>query len=170
MRQVEGALRPADPQTVRQWLTALGVMVAGQMTAADAKAKVGAYVPMLDHPASCFTRETLEEAGRAFKFFPSFSEVAAFLDSKADPLKTLRQRLEAVLRAPVTEIEKPAKRYSELTEAERAEVDAKFARAKAEARSRIVDEPAPTIKPIHIRSPELDAFVAAAKAKEPESV
>jgi hypothetical protein len=165
-RRVAQSLLPADQQTVKHWLAALGVLVAGQMPAADAKAKLGAFAPMLKHPPVCFTRDTLEAAGRAFKFFPSFSELAAFLDEQMQPLVNLRVRLDTVARAPVTEITPPPKRYSQLTDDERAQVDADFARMRAEARRAVIEEPKPKLNPIHVPNPTLDAYVAAARAEK----
>jgi hypothetical protein len=167
VRQMDAALVPANPQMVRQWLTALGVLVAGSMTAGDAKAKVGAYAPMLDHPACCYTRETLEEAGREFKFFPSFSEVAAFLDRKAEPVRLLRQRLNAISRAPVTEREAPVKRYRDLSPEERARVDQMFASARTTAIAQPeAPQPKSTLRPVHVNSPVVDAYVAQATAEK----
>lgn len=115
------AATPADMDLVRKWLAALGVMCAGNMPAADAKAKIGVYAPNLDHPHSCFTEETLREAGRAFKWFPSYSEVAEFLDGKARPIKKLKLRLEAVANAPVAERTREGKQWRDMTESERQE-------------------------------------------------
>lgn len=104
------ALRAAAPcgrETVKDWLNALGVMCAGQMTATDAKAKISVYAANLDHPALCFTQETLGEAGRKFKWFPSYAEVIEFLDAKARPARALAYRLKKISEAPERE-HKPA--------------------------------------------------------------
>lgn len=65
----------------RDWLKALGVLSAATMSAADAKAKIGAYAPMLaeEYADWCFTPASLAACAKAFKFFPSFGELAAAL-------------------------------------------------------------------------------------------
>lgn len=66
---------------VRDWLKALGVLSAGSMLHADAKAKIAAYSPMLaaDFADWCFTPASLAACARRFKFFPSFGELSAEL-------------------------------------------------------------------------------------------
>jgi hypothetical protein len=162
--QAEAALRPADKQTAREWLMALGVLVAGQMTTNDAKAKIGAYAPLLDHPACCFTRATLEEAGRQFKFFPAFAEIAAFLDEQRAPLVLMRGRLKAIAAVRPPESRQP--RYSDLSAEQRAQLDEIMSRFRG---SRTLDDgrlgEAPP-RPIYVQNPELDAYVERARAEK----
>lgn len=65
----------------RDWLKALGALSAGSMSSPDAKAKIAAYTPMLvaEYADWCFTPASLAACAKAFKFFPSFGELAAAL-------------------------------------------------------------------------------------------
>jgi hypothetical protein len=118
---VERLCQPCPRETVSKWLATLGVMCAGQqLTAADAKAKISAYSAHLNHPASCFTNDTLNEAARKFKWFPSYAEVAEFLDLKAQQQLNMRFRLEKIAGAKVAEKPRPGKSWQEMTADERA--------------------------------------------------
>jgi hypothetical protein len=117
----EDALKPAPRQKAKDWLAMLGTLCAGQMTAADAKAKIGVYVPLMEAPELVLTRETLREAGERFKWFPSFAEISAFMDEKVGPIKQLRARLEALANAkPTLPPPSKGKAWSELTDEEKA--------------------------------------------------
>lgn len=71
----------ARTDAARKWLIALGVLSAGSMPPAEAKAKIDAYSPMLAEEFSdwCFTPSSLAFCAKQFKFFPSFGELAAKL-------------------------------------------------------------------------------------------
>ncbi len=135
------AAAPADRETVRMWLASLGVMCAGQITAADAKAKIGVYVPNLDHPASCFTKETLTEAGRKFKWFPSYAEIAEFLDAKARPARTLAFRLRKISEAPeCRDKPQPGQSWLTMTPDQRREFDVLMETNRSSMRRGMTDE------------------------------
>lgn len=142
------ALQPADRKTVERWLATLGTLVAGTMSAQDAQLRIKSYARLLEHPASCYTDETLRAAGETFRWFPSFAEVSAFLDERAQPLRTLRDRLKAIAEAPVTrKPEEPVRKYRDLSPEEQRRHDelmASFRRARAEQ-----PPPAPQPKPTH---------------------
>jgi len=108
LRRLEIAMVPATEDTIRKWLAALGNLCAARHGAAEAKQAIATYAAMLDHPASCFTRDTLRAAARRFKFWPAFAEVAEFLDGQVASQRALRGRLEALTRAPVTDAPPPA--------------------------------------------------------------
>lgn len=56
------------------------------------------------HPAFCFTRWTLFDAARQFKFFPTFGELSAFLDAVAEPARRQRARLTVLAKADMKRI------------------------------------------------------------------
>lgn len=66
---------------VRQWIAALGVLTAGNMTRAEAEMKLRAYVPLLQDrfPPAAFTQASLEAVASQCRFFPSYADVAAHL-------------------------------------------------------------------------------------------
>jgi hypothetical protein len=109
----------AELDTIRKWLASLGVMCAGQMSATDAKAKMAVLAPMLKHPGSSFTEDTLREAARKFKWFPSFAEVDEFLDKKSRPIKALSYRLQRIIAAPERKPQNNTKAWRDMTQEER---------------------------------------------------
>ncbi|MCW0235303.1 MAG: hypothetical protein OJJ21_17015 [Ferrovibrio sp.] len=90
-------LQPATKQVKADWLIALGIATAGQMTADDAERKVSLYIDMLDHEAGCFSKDSLRAAAGAFKWFPSFAEVKAVLDAERFRLRKEAARLKRLL-------------------------------------------------------------------------
>lgn len=72
---------PTDRLSPRQWLSALGVLVAGSMSIADAKERLGTYCPLLEGEFSpeVFNRRSLAFVAQRQKFFPSFNEVCTLL-------------------------------------------------------------------------------------------
>jgi len=134
-------LRPADQATVAKWLTSLGVLCAGQTTASDAKTKIAAYAPLMDYPASVLTKQTLQDAGRAFKWFPSFAEVSEFLDGRTWVMRKLAARLR-MLAESTPEIEhQPGSDWKDLTPEQKAEIDRKLAECR-----RVLDGLSDTLK------------------------
>lgn len=119
---VEQALRPAPPEVAERWLEALGVLCAASPQEADAARKVRAIALMLEFPARCFNRASLNAAARRFKFFPSYSEVCEHLEAEASELKRLRHDLRRLMSMPVEDDRQPP-RYSDLSDEQRAEVD-----------------------------------------------
>ena len=141
VRSAEELLRPADQATVAKWLTSLGVLCAGQTTASDAKTKIAAYAPLMDYPASVLTKQTLQDAGRAFKWFPSFAEVSEFLDGRTWVMRKLAARLR-MLAESTPEIEhQPGSDWKDLTPEQKAEIDRKLAECR-----RVLDGLSDTLK------------------------
>jgi hypothetical protein len=91
-------LDPAAQATIAPWLNRLGAMVASNMSADEARVKAGLMASNLaaEFPIGVFTPETLRAAAREFKWFPSYAELAEYLDREARKLRRLRDRLEAV--------------------------------------------------------------------------
>lgn len=68
-------------RSVTGWLNDLAAMTAGTAPVADLKAKVAAMAPGLieEIPADAFSKRSLYDVGRKFKFFPSYAELSAAL-------------------------------------------------------------------------------------------
>jgi hypothetical protein len=143
--RAEALLIPADKKLVEKWLKTLGILCAGQMTAVDAQAKISAYVPLLDCPASILNKRTLADAGRAFKWFPSFSEVSAFLNAEAFVMRKLAARLRMLAETTPQIEHQPGSDYKELTQEQKDEIDRKIGEAK-----RAIDEASRTLKGVAI--------------------
>jgi hypothetical protein len=131
LSRAEGLLKPADKQLVAKWLGALGVLCAGQLTAADAKVKIAAYAPLLDCPASVLTKRTLADAGRAFKWFPSFAEVSEFLDGRTWAMRKLAARLKQLAETTPELEHQPGSDWKDLTPEQQFEIDRKLKEVKA---------------------------------------
>lgn len=127
MQAVEDALQPAPQATVERWLGALGTLVAGQLSAEDARTRIAAYAAMLNYPRHAYTRSSLDAAARGCKWFPSYAEVCQLLDAEVAAAHRQRHLLRRAIAAPV-ESEKPVGRYSAMTPEQRAEFDAVMAR------------------------------------------
>lgn len=70
----------ADPKIIRDWLKALGVLTAGNMSLAEVAAKVAANAALLSaYPAWAFSPGSLDAMAREFKFFPSYAELSESL-------------------------------------------------------------------------------------------
>lgn len=150
---IKAALQPVGSDVVAKWLASLGVLCAGQMSAADAKIKMAAYVPLIEEPAIAFTSATLKAAGERFKWFPSFSEITEFLREHGAELRLVKLRLERIA------LEKPAeprgKGWSELTPEQKAEHERMMARVRQSLTSPAVDGAAKTsmegLNPAYVR-------------------
>jgi hypothetical protein len=68
---------------VTKWLSALGTLCAGSMTAEDARTKIGAYATMLDGRFQpwAYSRRSLEAVAVQSKFWPSYGELCERLDA-----------------------------------------------------------------------------------------
>jgi hypothetical protein len=79
-----------DRLSARQWLGALGVLVAGSMSIADAKERLGTYCPLLEGEFSpeVFNRRSLAFVAQRQKFFPPFHEVCTLLTEWGDAQPT----------------------------------------------------------------------------------
>lgn len=129
--RAEALLKPADKKLIEKWLVHLGVLCAGQISVEDAKAKVIAYAELMDYPAGVLNRRTLADAGRAFKWFPSFAEVSSFLDGRTWAMRKLAARLK-MLADTTPQIEHhQGSDWKDLTPEQKAEIDQKLAQAKA---------------------------------------
>jgi len=95
----------ADGRSIAEWVGKLGILVAGNMTADDARAKMAAYGSMLagQYPRAMLTRDGLDRAARAFKWFPSYSELSEHLDREFRRMQRERRRLEALAGEPAPE-------------------------------------------------------------------
>jgi hypothetical protein len=127
----EALLRPADQKTLTQWLTTLGILCAGQMSAEDAKVKMMAYVPLMDAPAAVLTKQTLQDAGREFKWFPSFQELTAFLDGRTWLMRKLAARLRMLTEMQPAIEHHQGSGFNSLTEEQKAAHEVLMGRVRA---------------------------------------
>jgi hypothetical protein len=67
--------------TVRDWLTALGVLTADTGSRAEADMKLRAYVPLLQDafPAAAFTQASLQFVAEQCRYFPTYADVVLHL-------------------------------------------------------------------------------------------
>lgn len=128
--RAEALLKPADRKLIEKWLIHLGVLCAGQISTEDAKAKVMAYAELMDAPASVLNKRTLADAGRAFKWFPSFAEVSEFLDGRTWVMRKLAARLKLLSETTPQLEHHQGSDYNTLTQEQKDELDRKLAQAK----------------------------------------
>lgn len=148
LRRLDVAMTVATEDLVRKWLTVLGNLVASRHGADEAHQAVRSYATMLDYPCSCFTRDTLRDAAKRFKFWPAFAELAEFLDALVADQRALRDRLEALCRVPLSDAPPPANDalaplYRDLDAERQAEHD----RLMAGFRARMAEGPREAPKP-----------------------
>lgn len=92
--------QPAAAASVQSWLGSLGVLCAGGKTSVtDAALKLQAYSDLLAgrYSAGLFTKASLGRARREFSWFPTFAEVASFLDREAAAFRVRERRLAQIL-------------------------------------------------------------------------
>jgi hypothetical protein len=115
-----GTNRRPPIATVREWIIALGVLTAGNMTRAEAEMKLRAYVPLLqdNFPAGAFTQDSLHHVASKCKWFPTYAEVVEHLGEWWRPR-----------RPPLVAIQPPdiPPRRPDATDQERAYVTARMA-------------------------------------------
>lgn len=72
-----------DTAVVRDWLKALGALVAGSIDRKEAEQRLGAYVPLLadEFSTGAFCRASLAAVARECKFFPAYAEVVQHLSA-----------------------------------------------------------------------------------------
>ena len=92
----DAMLEPVSQIDFAKWLASLGILCAGNMTADDAKAKIGAYKTLMHPPRGVLTQESLDKAGRTFKWFPTYGEVAEFLDAEERELRNQMARAKQI--------------------------------------------------------------------------
>lgn len=126
--KIDAAMGLCPQDDVRDWLTSLGALVAANITVADARARLTAYVGMLEYPSACYTKASLRKAARRFKFFPTYGELTDFLDAQLAEIRTKRQRLQAIINAAAgqRQIEAPKRQTVE----ERQRIGALFGRLR----------------------------------------
>jgi len=130
LQAIDDALQPAPQATVERWLGALGTLVAGQLSAEDARTRIAAYAAMLNYPRHAYTRSSLDAAARSCKWFPSYAEVCQLLDAEVAAAHRQRHLLRRAIAAPV-EGDRPVGRYSAMTDAQKAEFDAAMAKFRS---------------------------------------
>ncbi|MTJ81748.1 MAG: hypothetical protein F8N37_12120 [Telmatospirillum sp.] len=96
----QAACAPAEPDQAKKWLGMLGTIVAGNMPAAEAQMRLKAYVGLMRIPAGMVNREVLDRAGRRFKFFPAYAELAEFVDAERAKLEERARRLRLIAEGP----------------------------------------------------------------------
>lgn len=99
--RINYTLDPAEEKIVRWWLMALGPLVASAMNADDARFKVNTFCGVLggNYPAKCAVDQgSLLAAAKHFKFWPTFSELSSFWESREGKTKEIVRRLDSLAR------------------------------------------------------------------------
>ena len=97
------ALRPASMADAELWLASLGSLTISRKDADDAEAAIRAMAGLLDDvPVAVLTQEVLRKAAKKFKWWPSFAELAEFLDTEKAELERRLKRLRSIAEAPET--------------------------------------------------------------------
>lgn len=117
-QQLEQALAPAPDFVKLQWLAQLAKLTGGNASLAEILERIKALAADLDYPALCFTDATRRDAAYRFKFFPTFAELARFLEEVQAPYRDRVRRLKRVAGANV-EAEQRGRAWHELTDDER---------------------------------------------------
>jgi len=73
----------SSPDTIRNWLKALGALTAGNLPASEVKGKLDAMVPMLamEYQAEAFTPLSLAAVARECEFFPTYATLTKHLSA-----------------------------------------------------------------------------------------
>ncbi len=162
----EAAVEQAPRKLVKKWLATLGVLASGRLSVTDAQVKLAAYSKLLDHPIHCYTDETLAQAARRFTWFPSFAEVAAFLDEVAREVRDVVRGLRHIAEGPAkVTLEEGHKWIRDMDDAERE----KFFDCERERLGLVApDDTAPgQFKPqLRPRKPDVHQLAAAALSPE----
>ena len=87
------SLEPASDSLKQKWLATLGSLVAGNMPAIEAQARLKAFSVVWDVPACLLTKEALRASASRFKWFPSFAELDGFMKELEKPMRTREKRL-----------------------------------------------------------------------------
>jgi hypothetical protein len=127
----EASLRPIERVQFRKWLLELSAGVANPPSGEkDFELRCTSLsIAISDLPAACFTDNTLKQAMRQFKFFPSAAELFAFAEAIARPM---RAEVEAIRRIAGYSFDGRPSGQMDPTDADRAEVAEKLRRLKAE--------------------------------------
>jgi len=93
---------PASRDDMRGFVTMIGMACAGALTKEEATAKTATYLALLDEvPLGVVKRREVERrAARAFKFFPTFQELDAFLVGETKMFRASIKRLQVVVDLP----------------------------------------------------------------------
>lgn len=113
---------------LRRWLTSLGTLVAANLTLEDARARVSAYTSLLAPVSGALTEDSLDRAGRKFKWFPSYAEIAEFLDGEKAEIEKQLSRAKQIASSELSLPSKSQPRMSKFMEQLKAEDPEKFAR------------------------------------------
>lgn len=96
---------------IRQWLKALGGLVAGTLTEAEAAMRLNAYEPLLsqDYGPEHFSGDSLKFVAKSCKFFPSYGEIneglKAWIEAEANKPRAPRLAAPSDGTAPLTAAE-----------------------------------------------------------------
>lgn len=173
---LEAMLRPAMQTEIEKWLASLGILVAGNMPADDARMKLKAYGSLLNAPRSILTKDTLDKAGRKFKWFPSYSEITEFLDAEKTELENMLYRARSLAKWEPPVRSTADQHLTDIPfEERRARINETLRkngytpqedRGRTDAGPQPIGRTVERIKPIHIQSPETLRRVEEAKRAE----
>ena len=103
----EAALVPCDPRDLKQWMMALNDAVGNPLSRDDFASRLrAASVLISDIPACSVNFDTLRDAMRRFRFYPSVAELISVFAEPAEILKAKRRNLKKLIacaQTPTTE-------------------------------------------------------------------
>lgn len=129
-RYLRRELQRRDAQIAARWLAELGDMVPNAPTREVFAEKAPKWIATLDLPPLAYTRETLIEAARRFRFWPSVAELAESLMPRVNAVTAEAIACERIARSRIPEPVEPP------TEADLARVRVLVADTTAELRAR----------------------------------
>lgn len=151
---LEKRLEGAHPQLIEKWLDSLGLLISSGAGMNEARLKIKAYCGLLKVPGSLLTKQSLERAGRQFKFFPAYAELVDFFDKEARELENMLYRAKSLAKwkkpEKTVQTEKPDWLIARQKQIEENSKHWPDAMAKSER--------AP-LKPIFVRNPETESFI-----------
>jgi hypothetical protein len=167
LRTCDDWLRPASREHKAKWIVVLGTVTANRPEPTDdAGRRVEAYIGLLDASAACFSKETLQNAAKRFRWFPSVAELAEFFDEYSREVRQIRFMAQRVANAPVNQ--RSARAKGRATDPTFVLAMGDWSRIRAENAERerhaAANRPRTPTRPILVSNPALDALVDQARA------
>jgi hypothetical protein len=162
----DAALTIANEAIVIPWLNCLGMLCAaapGQ--SADMGPRYVGYAKTLDYPAICYTQETLREAAKRFRFFPTVAELTEIFNPIVAPIQRTRFDAARVARATISSAKAPASKRANDPKFLGAMADLDRLRVAEADRQAAARRQSAPLRPNLVANPMLDEIVARNRPK-----